>query len=153
MSTVKENLLQFLEKVESGNVTAQDIYNVQTLLESSVIISSKGVLRKGRQGSHKNRRIKFTPSSSKAFQSNDFYTVQEVAERFNVSDKAVYKWIKQNKIEWERTSQHSRDIRIPKKQFKNPPAEAEVTALEKSIFNNAAEMELVNRKDLYRDED
>ncbi|MFD2876552.1 helix-turn-helix domain-containing protein [Paenibacillus rhizoplanae] len=32
---------------------------------------------------------------SKAFQSNDFYTVQEVAERFNVSDKAVYKWIKQ----------------------------------------------------------
>ncbi|MFD1908315.1 hypothetical protein ACFSQ7_36470 [Paenibacillus rhizoplanae] len=54
MSTVKRKFASiFLEKVESGNVTAQDIYNAQTLLESSVIISSKGVLRKGRQGSHK----------------------------------------------------------------------------------------------------
>lgn len=153
MSNVKENLLHFLEKVESGSVTAQDIHNAQSILESSVIISSRSVLRRGKPGFRNRHQIKFTPTLSNAFQSDDFYTVQEVAHRFNVTDKAVYKWIKHNKIEWERTSQHSRDIRIPKKQFKSPPAEAEVSVLEKAIFNDAVEMELVNRKDLYRDED
>lgn len=75
--------------------------------------------------------------------SNDFYTVQEVAERFRVSDKAVYKWIKQNKIEWERTSPNSRDIRIPKGQFVSPPTETEVSDLEKAIFGDAVEMKLI----------
>lgn len=153
MSKVKENLLHFLEKVESGNVTAQDIHNAQTLLKSSVIISSRSLLRRRSPGSHNKRQLKFTPALSRSFQSNDFYTVQEVAERFRVSDKAVYKWIKQNKIEWERTSPNSRDIRIPKGQFVSPPTETEVSDLEKAIFGDAVEMKLINRKDLYRDED
>ncbi|MNB78608.1 Helix-turn-helix domain protein [compost metagenome] len=153
MSKVKDNLLQFLEKVESGDFTAQDIHNAQTILESSVIIPSRAVVRRGNPGSRKRPYFRFSPALINASQSDEFYTVQEVAQRFNVTDKAVYKWINQNKIEWERTSQYSRDIRIPKSQFKSPPTEAETLVLEKSIFNDAIEMELVNRKDLYRDED
>lgn len=153
MSKVKENLLHFLEKVESGNVTAQDIHNAQTLLESSVIISSKSLLRRRHSGNANRRQLNFTTTLNRSFQSNDFYTVQEVAERFKVTDKAVYKWVKQNKIEWERTSSNSRDIRIPKKQFAPPPTEREVSELEKSIFGDVVEMKLINRKDLYRDED
>ncbi|WP_342439230.1 helix-turn-helix domain-containing protein [Paenibacillus sp. FSL L8-0436] len=153
MSKVKDNLLHFLKKVESGDVTAQDIHNAQSILNSSVIIPSSSVLRKGNTRIRLRHRVGFTPALKDMLQSNEYYTVQEVAQRFNVTDKAVYKWIKQNKIEWERTSQNSRDIRIPKNQFKSPPAKAEASDLEKSIFNDAVEMELVKRQDLYRDED
>lgn len=153
MSKVKHDLLHFLEKVESGDVTVQDIHNAQSILKSSVIIPSSNVLSKGSANIRLSHRAKFTPALKDRFPSNEFYTVQEVAQRFNVTDKAVYKWIKQNKIECERTSQYSRDIRIPKNQFKSPTTEAEALILEKSIFNDVLEMELVNRKDLYRDED
>ncbi|NOU81162.1 helix-turn-helix domain-containing protein [Paenibacillus sp. LMG 31459] len=152
MSKVKYDLLQFLEKVESGNVTAQDIHNAQSMVKSAVIIPSGSILRKGRPEFHSKHRVTISVLRDVP-QSHEYYTVQEVAERFNVTDKAVYKWIKHNKIESERTSPHSRDIRIPKHQFKNPPAEDKTSILEQSIFNDALEMELVNRKDLYHDED
>lgn len=153
MSKVKDSLRHFLERVESGDVTVEEIHNAQTILESSVIISSGSVLRRGNPGFRKRHQISFSPALKNAPQSNEFYTVQEVAKRFNVTDKAVYKWIDQKKIQFERSSQNSRDIRIPKNQFKSPPTKAESLILEKSIFNDAVEMELVNRKDLYRDED
>jgi excisionase family DNA binding protein len=78
-------------------------------------------------------------------QQEEYYTVQEVAERFKVSDKAVYKWVDQNKIQYERSSENSRDIRIPKAQFKNPSSKATVNRREHELFKGAIEMKLVRR--------
>jgi excisionase family DNA binding protein len=154
MTKVKDTLRSILEKVESGKVTREDIQTAQSILDSSVIISSHSVLRKGALKPHIRRCfLKYQLKAQSASESEGFYTVQEVADRFKVSDKAVYKWIGQNKIQYERSSENSRDIRIPKAQFRNPPSKEMIDQREQKLFKGAVEMELVRRKDLYRDDE
>jgi excisionase family DNA binding protein len=154
MTKVKATLRSILEKVETGKVTIEDIHTAQSILDSSIIISPRSVLRKGTP--HQSVRPQFLTyqlSVESLSQQEDYYTVQEVAERFKVSDKAVYKWVDQNKIQYERSSENSRDIRIPKAQFKNPPSKTKVNQQENKLFKGAIGMELVRRKDLYHDDE
>lgn len=154
MTKVKDTLRSILGKVETGKVTIEDIHMARSILDSSVIISPNSVLRKGTPH-HRVRRQ--TPANQMAAetlsQQEEYYSVQEVAERFKVTDKAVYKWVDQNKIQYERSSENSRDIRIPKAQFKNPPSKVMVNRRENELFKGAIEMDLVRRKDLYHDEE
>ena len=75
-----------------------------------------------------------------------YYSVQDVAELFKVSDKAVYKWIKLGKIDYDRSGDRTRDIRIPKSQFKSAPSRETTDEIENKVFHGAVEMELVRRK-------
>lgn len=155
MTKAKAALQDILEKVETGNVTIDDIHRAQLILDSSVIIPRNSMLRKGGGHFRGRRRIPAYHQLSTEFfsEKDNYYSVQEVAERFKVSDKAVYKWISQNKIQYERSSENSRDIRIPKAQFRNPPSKESVNQREYELFKGAVEMELVRRKDLYHDEE
>jgi excisionase family DNA binding protein len=153
VTKVKNTLRNILEKVETGKVTIEDIQTAQSILESSIIISPRSVLRRGSLHLRKRRQYLEFHVKASAAQPEDYYTVQEVAKRFNVSDKAVYKWIDQKKIQFERSNENSRDIRIPKSQFKNPPSKETVDKRENELFKDAVEMELVRRKDLFRDEE
>jgi excisionase family DNA binding protein len=154
MTKVKATLRSILEKVESGKVTIEDIHTAQSILDSSVIISPRSVLSKGTPHRRVRRQLlAYQMAAESLSQQEEYYTVQEVAERFKVSDKAVYKWVDQNKIQYERSSENSRDIRIPKAQFKNPSSKATVNRREHELFKGAIEMKLVRRKDLYHDEE
>lgn len=154
MTTVKDTLRDILGKVETGNVTLEDIHRAQSILDSSVIISQVSVLRKATFRTYSRRQLQaYRVSEQSLLQQEQYYTVQEVAERFKVSDKAVYKWIDQNKIQYERSKENSRDIRIPKAQFKKPPSQEKINGQEQELFKDAVEMELVRRKDLYHNEE
>jgi excisionase family DNA binding protein len=153
MTKVKDTLRSILDKVETGKVTSEDIQMAQSILDSSLIISPRSVLRKGTPHARVRRQFFAYPLAAQSdSQPEDFYTVHEVAKRFKVSDKAVYKWIDQNKIQYVRSSESSRDIRIPKAQFRKPPSKKMVDRREHELFKGAVEMELIRRKDLYRDE-
>ncbi|MEX2416321.1 MAG: helix-turn-helix domain-containing protein [Paenibacillaceae bacterium] len=154
MTTVKDTLRNILNKVEQGNVTNEDIQTAQSILNSSIILLPRSELRKGKPHVRVRRRIlAYQLPTSYNSQSKDFYTVQEVAERFQVSDKAIYKWIDQKKILYVRSNESSRDIRIPKAQFTNPPSKESVDRMEHELFKETAQAELVRVKDLYRDEE
>lgn len=156
MPTAKDTLKSILNKVETGSVTIEDIHKAQSILDSSVIIASPHDKFKKMISSYQHGRrqpYKYQLGLESISRRGDYYTVQEVAERFKVSDKAVYKWIEQNKIRYERSNEKSRDIRIPKAQFNEPPSKEKVSRQEMKLFKNAVDMELVRRKDLYRDED
>lgn len=154
MTKVKATLQSILEKVETGTVTIDDIHKAQSILDSSVIISQHSMLRKGTPHLRGRRRIHaYQLAIEFLSEKEEYYSVQEVAERFKVSDKAVYKWVNQNKIQYERSSGNSRDIRIPKAQFSNPPSKETVNQREHELFKGAVEMELVRRKDLYHEEE
>lgn len=74
-----------------------------------------------------------------AIQQNDedFYSVQEVADLFNVTPAAVYKWVKKDEIQYERRSSDSRDIRIPKNQFtKREPKRERVVSKYREMFDD-----------------
>lgn len=154
MSTVKETLKNILVKAEQGLVTIEEIREAQSLLESSVIISPRRILYSGTVHRQvRNQPFEYRVQPEFVWDREEYYTVQEVAERYKVSDKAVYKWVEQNKIEYTRSKENSRDIRIPKSQFKTPPSKDYIDQREHKLFKNATELELVRRNDLYHDED
>ncbi|MFB9328988.1 helix-turn-helix domain-containing protein [Paenibacillus aurantiacus] len=83
----------------------------------------------------------------------EYFTVEEAAAHFRISKQAIYKWIHSGKIEFERTLEDSRDIRIPKAQFKNVgSATAEFRKRGRAILGTDR-LELSNPSDVFRSEE
>lgn len=81
---------------------------------------------------------------------SEYYNVQEVAELFGVTPQAVYKWIDKNKIEYERRDKDSRDIRIPKAQFKRSRSRADDALRRRDQLFGKGKVNLTDPKEIFR---
>ncbi|MEX1028544.1 MAG: helix-turn-helix domain-containing protein [Paenibacillaceae bacterium] len=81
---------------------------------------------------------------------DDCYSVLEVAKMFQVTRQAVYKWIEEDKIKFYRRFPGSRDIRIPKDQFKKiEPKKHELLRRHQELFGSG-KVSLTSPKDVFR---
>ncbi len=80
-----------------------------------------------------------------------FLTVEETAERFGVTPQAVYKWIKQNKIEY-KDKTPSGGYLIPESQFDGKLlTNKEMNIARETLGTDGTDIDIIDKRDLYGD--
>jgi len=147
-----ENQVKQPKEIVDVRLTKQEINFIIEKVKGPVIVEAKVSpslqLRKKAQVLNRLRVMKLEEQRVSA-STEDTYTVQEVAELFGVTRQAVYKWIDSDKIKYIRRDTDSRDIRIPKAQFKVRSRKQQFQDVHKKIFGEGP-VELVDPSDVFR---